>query len=213
MPLAKIALQIPETMWIAEVSSAYPDITFRVMSTQYDDGTATGLFEVEGDGVVQILSQANEATDVTGIELLWKNAEKSVILVETDNPLLLLPVSRVGVPLKTPFIISNGVASWEIFTSHSRLSKLTDEFDDLGITYDIESIQEFDAAGNDSILTPRQREVLSDAFEAGYYDTPRETSLTQVATSLDITKSTCSDILHRAEGKIIERYIDRNLRG
>jgi predicted DNA binding protein len=212
MPLAKIALQIPETMWIAEVSSAYPDITFRVMSTQYDDGTATGLFEVEGDGVVQILSQANEATDVTGIELLWKNAEKSVILVETDNPLLLLPVSRVGVPLKTPFIISNGVASWEIFTSHSRLSELTDEFDDLGITYDIESIQEFDAAGNDSILTPRQREVLSDAFEAGYYDTPRETSLTQVATSLDITKSTCSDILHRAEGKIIERYIDRNLR-
>jgi predicted DNA binding protein len=212
MPLAKIALQIPETMWIAEVSSAYSDVTFRVMSTQYDDGTATGLFEVEGDGVVQILSQANEATDVTGIELLWKNAEKSVILVETDNPLLLLPVSRVGVPLKTPFIISNGVASWEIFTSHSRLSELTDEFDDLGITYDIESIQEFDAAGNDSILTPRQREVLSDAFEAGYYDTPRETSLTQVATSLDITKSTCSDILHRAEGKIIERYIDRNLR-
>lgn len=213
MPLAKIAIQVPETMWIADVSSEYPDVTFRVMSTQYDDGTATGLFEIEGDNVVQILSRATEAKDITGIELLWKNVEKSVILVETDNPLLLLPVSRVGVPLKTPFSISNGVASWEIFTSHSRLSELTDEFDDLGITYDIESIQEFDAAGNDSILTARQQEVLSDAFEAGYYDTPRKASLTQVATSLDITKSTCSDILHRAEGKIIERYLDLNLRG
>jgi hypothetical protein len=79
MPLAKIALQIPETMWIAEVSSAYSDVTFRVMSTQYDDGTATGLFEVEGDGVVQILSQANEATDVTGIELLWNALVKQIV--------------------------------------------------------------------------------------------------------------------------------------
>ncbi len=212
MPLAKITITIPETMWIADASTAYPDVTFRVISTQYDDGTATGLFEIEGDDVLQILARANEKNDITGMDLLWKNAEKTVVQIETDNPLLLLPVSRVGVPLKTPFVISDGVASWEVFTSHSKLSELADEFDELGITYDLESVQEFDAAEDDAILTARQREVLSTAFEAGYYDTPREASLTEVAESLDVTKSTCSDILHRAEGKIIERYIDSQIR-
>jgi predicted DNA binding protein len=212
MPLAKISITIPETMWIAEASAAYPDVTFRVISTQYDDGTATGLFEMEGENVVQILTLANEKNDITGMDLLWKNAQKTVVQIETDNPLLLLPVSRVGVPLKTPFLISDGVASWEVSTSHSKLSELADEFDELGITYDVESVREFDAAENDAILTARQREVLSTAFEAGYYDTPREASLTEVAESLDVTKSTCSDILHRAEGKIIERYIDLQLR-
>ncbi len=212
MPLAKITITIPETMWIADASTAYPDVTFRVISTQYDDGTATGLFEIEGDDVLQILARANEKNDITGMDLLWKNAEKTVVQIETDNPLLLLPVSRVGVPLKTPFVISDGVASWEVFTSHSKLSELADEFDELGIPYDLESVQEFDAAEDDAILTARQREVLSTAFEAGYYDTPREASLTEVAESLDVTKSTCSDILHRAEGKIIERYIDSQIR-
>jgi predicted DNA binding protein len=212
MPLAKITITIPETMWIADASTAYPDVTFRVISTQYDDGTATGLFEIEGDDVLQILARANEKNDITGMDLLWKNAEKTVVQIETDNPLLLLPVSRVGVPLKTPFVISDGVASWEVFTSHSKLSELADEFDELGITYDLESVQEFDAVEDDAILTARQREVLSTAFEAGYYDTPREASLTEVAESLDVTKSTCSDILHRAEGKIIERYIDSQIR-
>jgi predicted DNA binding protein len=212
MPLAKITITIPETMWIADASTAYPDVTFRVISTQYDDGTATGLFEIEGDDVLQILARANEKNDITGMDLLWKNAEKTVVQIETDNPLLLLPVSRVGVPLKTPFVISDGVASWEVFTSHSKLSELADEFDELGIPYDLESVQEFDAVEDDAILTARQREVLSTAFEAGYYDTPREASLTEVAESLDVTKSTCSDILHRAEGKIIERYIDSQIR-
>ena len=212
MPLAKITITIPETMWIADASTAYPDVTFRVISTQYDDGTATGLFEIEGDDVLQILARANEKNDITGMDLLWKNAEKTVVQIETDNPLLLLPVSRVGVPLKTPFVISDGVASWEVFTSHSKLSELADEFDELGIPYDLESVQEFDAVEDDAILTARQREVLSTAFEAGYYDTPREASLTEVAESLDVTKSTCSDILHIAEGKISERYIDSQIR-
>lgn len=208
MPLAKIAITIPETMWIAEVSTAYPDVTFRVVSTQYNDGTATGLFEIEGDDVVQILARANDKNDIVGLDLLWKNEDKAVVQVETDNPILLAPVSHVGVPLKTPFTISNGVASWDIFTSPSKLSELADEFDRLDISYDVESVREFDAGENDTILTARQQEVLSIAFEAGYYDTPRKTSLTQVAESIDISKATCSDILHRAEGKIIEQYID-----
>lgn len=208
MPLAKIDLAVPDDVWIGDISSAHPDVVFRVVSTQYDGETATALVEIEGEEIVQILSQATSDADVIELDLLWKNEEKTTVQIETTNPELLLPVSRVGIPLKTPFMISDGVASWELFTSHSKLSQLSETLDQLGISYDVESILGFDTESKQPILTDRQREVVQIASEEGYYRTPRECTLTQVAESADITKATCSDILHRAEGKIIGRYLD-----
>ena len=208
MPLAKIAISIPESMWIANASTEHSEVTFRVISTQYDDGTATGLFEIEGGDVVEVLAGANDAPEITGLDLLWNDGSKTVVQFETDNPALLRPVSRAGVPLRTPFVIADGVASWEVSTSDAKLSDLTGELDELGIAYDVESVTSFDDSGDDALLTPRQREALSTAFEAGYYDTPRGATQAEVAESLGITKATCSDLLHRAEGKLVERYID-----
>jgi len=53
------------------------------------------------------------------------------------------------------------------------------------------------------LLTPRQRAVLPVAIEAGYYAVPRDVTLTDVAKEMDISKSTCSDILHRCESNIV----------
>ncbi|MFQ3284794.1 MAG: putative DNA binding protein [Natronomonas sp.] len=208
MPLAKIAVSIPAEMWIANASAEHPEVTFRVISTQYDDGTATGLFEIEGGDVVEVLAGANDAPEITGLDLLWNDGSKTVVQLETDKPALLRPVSRAGVPLRTPFVIADGVASWEVSASDDKLSALTDELDELGITYDVESVQSFPNPDEDPLLTPRQREALATAFEAGYYDTPREATQAAVAGSLGITKATCSDLLHRAEGKLVERCID-----
>ena len=208
MPLAKLTLTVPDEIWISEVSTVYSDAIFRVISTQHDDGTATGLVEIEGGDIVQILSRANDDLNVMDIELLWKNNKKAIIQIETDNPLLLFPASRAGVPLKTPFVISDGRASWEIVTSYEKFSELTDMLDIFDIAYTLKSVQEFDHEREETILTDRQREVIQTALESGYYDTPRGASQTEVAEIVDITKATCSDILHRAEGKIVKQYLD-----
>lgn len=212
MPFAKIDVTIPGNVWIADVSSVYPEVTFRVVSTQYDGDVATGLVEIEGGNVVELLSRADGESDVIGMDLLWKNSSKAIVQIETTNPTVLLPAFVVGIPLQTPFVISNGVASWELFTSPSKLAELSETFDELGIAYEVESVQEFSEDRDDALLTNRQQEVLGVAYDAGYYDTPRESNLTQVAESLDVTKATCSDILHRAEGKIVGQYLTRNLR-
>jgi len=56
------------------------------------------------------------------------------------------------------------------------------------------------------VLTDRQREVLLAARELGYYATPREATLTEVAAALDVSKSACSDVLHRAEGNLVDWF-------
>ena len=211
MPLANVTITIPKSAWIGEISTSHPDMTFRVVSTQYTEKAATGLIEISGDGITSVISRANDAPNIEKLDLLWKNGDKTIVQIETENPLLLIPISRVGIPLKTPFTISDGEVSWEIFTSHSKLSELSDEFEAMGITYSVDSVQEYTGEGANMILTDRQQEMLAAAFEAGYYDTPRSASLTQVAESSGIAKATCSDILHRAEGKIINRFMDDSI--
>jgi hypothetical protein len=41
----------------------------------------------------------------------------------------------------------------------------------------------------------------------GYYDTPRDCPLTELADELEIAKSTCSGTLHRAEETIVKRFV------
>ena len=63
------------------------------------------------------------------------------------------------------------------------------------------------AAGWQELLSsfpPRQREILNVAFERGYYDIPRETTLEEIADEIGITKTTASNHLRKAERRVIE---------
>ena len=66
----------------------------------------------------------------------------------------------------------------------------------------IDYVRAVDASRPENPLTDRQLEVFRTALEAGYYDVPREATLTDVASALGVTKSTCSGVLHRAESTI-----------
>jgi hypothetical protein len=52
-------------------------------------------------------------------------------------------------------------------------------------------------------LTDRQREVIETAFEAGYYDWPREATGQEVAADLGISSATFSEHVHAAERKLL----------
>lgn len=56
-------------------------------------------------------------------------------------------------------------------------------------------------------LTDPQREALRTAYERGYFDIPRAASLEEVAAELDITPSSLSERLRRAQVQVIERTV------
>lgn len=60
---------------------------------------------------------------------------------------------------------------------------------------------------NMSTLTPKQREALTQAYSAGYYDPESSASLTDIATELDISPSAVSERLSRAEHNIMKNII------
>ena len=64
------------------------------------------------------------------------------------------------------------------------------------------------AARDAALLTPRQREVLSAAVRAGYYDIPRPINLHALARQLGASAASVSERLRLAEARVIRRYVD-----
>ncbi|MDB2223762.1 helix-turn-helix domain-containing protein [Halorubrum ezzemoulense] len=54
----------------------------------------------------------------------------------------------------------------------------------------------------------RQREALAAAWAAGYYEVPREGGIEAVAEALDCATSTASDLLRRAERRVVAAALD-----
>lgn len=70
-------------------------------------------------------------------------------------------------------------------------------------TFAIREGRVLDAVGKNA-LTPPQREAVVLAYEEGYFEIPRESSLARLANELEITKQALSERLRRAVAKLIE---------
>jgi predicted DNA binding protein len=122
-------------------------------------------------------------------------------------PLLLFSAQGTGVPLEMPFLLADGEVEWELTALQNRLSELGIQFEQFGIPFTVNEIQQH--IEPEQLLTDRQLELLTVAVERGYYETLRECSLTELADELDIAKSTCSETLHRAEEEVIKQFVNR----
>ncbi|WP_198662078.1 helix-turn-helix domain-containing protein [Halorussus litoreus] len=173
------------------------------MTALAGEDTGIALLRIESTDLLDILADVRGQPDVVDVDLLWKRERTALVQVETTSPPLLFPLWQAGVPVELPFTVLAGRAAWELTTSSDRLSELGEHLDEAGIEYDIESVVEIGSSEADRLLTPRQHEVLAIAIDEGYYAVPREATLTDVAETLGVSKSTCSDILHRCESSII----------
>ncbi len=206
MPRAKLTLTLPEEVWIGELSRSHPDARFRILAAIPGENDGVGLLEVTAADLVGVLGDMEGMSAVTEIELFRRTGDMVLLQFETTEPLLLAPMQGSGVPIEMPFDIVDGEVSWEVTAPRERLSALTEQLDAFGIAYRVDHVRQELAA--EQFLTNRQRRVVEAAIEAGYYDTPRTCSLTALADDLGIAKSTCSETLHRAEGKIIKRHME-----
>ncbi|MFC4450900.1 helix-turn-helix domain-containing protein [Halorussus aquaticus] len=206
MPTAKLHITLPEDVWVSEVSSAHPDAEFRVLAAFPAEETGVGLLEITSSDLRAVVGDMDDREDIVRLDIQQASEESALVEFETTAPLLLFSVQESGLPLELPFVIEDGEAEVEITASRDRLSAFTAQLDAFGMSFDVEYVREL--VNSESLLTDRQRELLNAAVEEGYYDTPRECSLTELADEAGVAKSTASETLHRVEEKIVKEYVE-----
>jgi len=209
MPEAKLTIQIPENTWIGDVSREFPEARFRILAGIPGEGSGVALVELEATDLDAVFEAMRAAETLVSLDVMRTHDHRALAQVETTIPVLLLASSQSGLPPEMPFDIVGGEATWTLTAPRERLSDLGAQFERFGVPYEIEYIRASSEAS--TLLTERQAEALLFAVDEGYYDTPRRCTLTELAEAHGTAKSTMSEVLHRAEEKVVKRYVQREL--
>ncbi|ELZ24098.1 Bacterio-opsin activator HTH domain-containing protein [Halosimplex carlsbadense 2-9-1] len=206
MPRANLEITVPDSVWIGELSREYPDAQFEILTVFPKEEGGVALAEIAAEAVKEVVLAMDDYEAVTNTDFLQRTAETALVQFETSNPVLLLPVRNAGTPLELPFSVVDGSVEWEVTAPRDRLSTLGDQLRQFGIEFEVMAVRQ--EMETEQLLTPKQLRLVQTAVEEGYYDTPRECTLTELAEESDIAKSTCSETLHRAEEKIVKEFVD-----
>jgi len=204
MATAAFTITLPEGVWIGDLSRDTPEAEIRVLAALPDDDVGVGHVEILHPDAESIVEAMRAEASVTAVEVFEVHDGRALVQFRTTEPLLLVPIQRTGIPIQLPFTISNGELDWEITAPHERLSELATLFEELGIPFEVHHVQQ--NVDLRQLLTDTQSELVDEAIERGYYDTPRECTLTELAEQLDMAPSTISETLHRAEEKIVKEF-------
>ncbi len=182
-----------------------------------DDPGADGPEADEDRVVIEFLADAD--LDVPdGVETVFDYGEKAAYRFETAcsdaSPFAVL--DRYGVPA-TETVIRDGrllvtFHASDLATLRAVLEALQETCTDLQVLRLLQSSstpEESDLVTFDrSELTERQREVLTAAYDAGYFDHPKGANAGEVAESLGIDRSTFAEHLAAVQRKVFDTVLD-----
>ncbi len=211
MPQARLRVDLPDGPWIADVSREHPEALFEVLTALPEKGQGFGLLRFRSESVGPILEQIRAHETIEEVSIIQQTEGTATIQIVTTRPMILLAARRAGIPIEMPVEIKDGTATVDVSAAHNRLSELGEQFSTMGIAFEIEYIQQ--RLHPDQLLTERQQELLKLAVSEGYYDTPRECTLTELAEEIGLAKSTCSETLHRAEEVVMKKFVEELLPG
>jgi hypothetical protein len=183
------------------LAEAFPDISVRFLANYPTDEGVCSVLEVQTNEPERF----KESLDHWGmktVELLHSDEETVVVMIEGQPPKGYFVSEDIGYHPTSPVVVRDGYLFIEFVMPGSKMAAMWESLDERDVDYDVLSISEgYNVVDS---LTARQREILSVAIERGYYDNPRECSLTDLANELGVNKSVISGVLHRAEGEIIK---------
>ncbi|WP_227773459.1 helix-turn-helix domain-containing protein [Haladaptatus pallidirubidus] len=103
--------------------------------------------------------------------------------------------------------------AWEfelLFPSQKELTTFHNYCREIDVQYTIGKMHVLSEAGSDlleSVLTEKQREALLIALQRGYFQTPREVTLSELAADFDISQQSLSDLIRRGNEALLEHAL------
>lgn len=206
MAQARLHVDLPTEPWVGEVTREFPDARVQVLTATPGEGAGFALVQVTSDDIDAVLDAIEAHETIAEVAVMDLTDDVATVQVEAHAPLLMAAAQAAGVPIEMPVDIQDGTARIDVTGSHERVAEFGRMLRSVGAEFEVEYVQQRLNPGES--LTERQRDVLFEAVERGYYDVPRTCTLTEVAEHVGIAKSTCSEVLQRVERTIVREFVD-----
>lgn len=194
----------PVEDWLADASIEFPEAEFKILATQPTNNRLLEIVEITTVNGDRLIRHFEDASEVSSFEVI--HSDEQMILIQFTIPIseTYTALRASGIPLRYPALLQDGWFSKEITASQERLSSYTEALAAADAPFKIISLTQ--SHDSSALLTDRQFEFITEAVEYGFYDTPRDCSLTDLAAVFDINISAMSRLRHRAESRIIKQF-------
>jgi predicted DNA binding protein len=202
-------LEIPKQMMLSVISQKYPDLVFNILSL-LPLGQEIGSCSLQIKGKSMMHDREKVLEDMQKFNLktiILGNIPGYILLnLQIGDPWFLQTIIRLELMLHYPLQIRNGIISLQLIANRMKIDHLFSELDKNKIDYDLREITFYRPA---HLLTPKQDNVLTDALKLGYYEIPRNISLSELAKKYKISPSALSGTFRRIEKKLGNDYLKR----
>ncbi|MFC7095849.1 helix-turn-helix domain-containing protein [Halobaculum marinum] len=162
---------------------------------------------VAWDQQEHVVEHLERESSVDGVELVDRFDNECLVEVEWN----VSTSGVVGALVNTDVIVLSAVGSrhqWRLkLRAHSRdaLANFQRRCDKYEIPIELRSIREQgpQTMDVDGLLTEKQRNALIQAYDRGYFDSPRRASLEDVADDLGVTRQSLAGLLKRGHRALI----------
>lgn len=202
---AQFRIQLPEHLWVSELSREFPTAEFNLLSGYKVGNHALELGETVADPIDPPVQSMRAHPQIRSYELLESEQGRALGKYETPQTDLYEFAELSGLTIEFPIDVRNGWYRFDLTGTREELDELQAVLEASPLRYELQSL--VTSAETDALLTDRQREVLSVAVENGYYEIPRETTYEEIAAELGVSAGTVSEHLQKVEATVLSTLV------
>jgi predicted DNA binding protein len=192
--------------WVKDVTDKLSDPIKFIECKPYGENGGRGLIKLDGseEKLSMVLDEIKNHPDVCRLDISPLTDGGVLGSVVTNKCMACKALSDSDCFLTSAKTIGDGRVQWNIITgTNNAYTKLLKKLDFYGCEVELKRKKRL---SKKDILTTRQKEIISVAFEKGYYNYPKRTTIKKLANIFNISPSTLNEILQRGERKIISEY-------
>lgn len=164
-----------------------------------DERTLDGLDELLAtDPTVETVERVAAMNDSRLYRVKWVDSIETTVHLLLEEGATILEATTVD-------------EQWQLrslFLDRDSLSRTYERCEERGLSVTVDRIYELtDIRHQQFGLTTQQHETMLAALEHGYYDVPREASLTDLAEELDVSHQALSERLRRGHGNLVKHAL------
>lgn len=206
---AEFQLRSPRLPLI-DVAAALPDLTFRLKSeNQPQSGPAVFFIQVTGpsfDGVDTALTESGYVSEHFLISEIGSIRMYQLVLAGPRPEFYDKRMFQKTFP-ESVTIMPDGWRIKRQFVDRDEFIAAQEFWRTMGFSIHLDRLYESHTTDTELIgLTDKQREALLTAYQEGYFAVPQQTSLEDIAATLDISHPALTERLHRAQTHLIEHF-------
>ena len=202
----KFTFPIPVNKWLAKFSRSYPLLQFRLLSLlPISKNQGYCLLQIEGTNLNQFWENFVLFYEANKFHLIFKDEKSIALNIVIEDTWVLNMIVEAQAVLHFPIIIHDGIALFELIAPRVKIEQMFNDSNWKKLKISIKQTGRYCA---NTILTPRQSEILTKALANGFFEIPRRISLSDFAKDIGISPTALSGNFRRITQKLGENYLN-----